>query len=106
MQSINQKSSLLTQRSFDQSNTVYDNSNPRKSTINLSSTSKGSSTTNLKEKPRIPLIRDKSAPSTGTSRRSSVVKSSENDLEKIKGKSFDEKYRKTIKKRRKIFGFF
>lgn len=97
MQSKNQKP-LLTHHSFDQTNSIIEQSNPRKSMINLS---KGISTLNLKEKPRIPIIRDKSVPSTTTtSRRPSTTGHIEDDSDKTKTKSID---RKAFKKRRKYF---
>jgi hypothetical protein len=104
MQTTNEKS-LVTQRSFDQTSSGYDDRNPRKSMINLSSSSKGSSTINLKEKARIPIIRDKSAPNSTVSRRTTMIEQSETDIEKPKLKNFEDKYRKTIKKRRKIYYF-
>jgi hypothetical protein len=62
----------------------------------------------LKEKtlsrPRIPIIRDKSAPNTPylnpvLSRRTTSAGQHRIDLEKTKLKSFEEKYRKNLKKR-------
>jgi len=100
MQSTNEKS-LIIQRSFDQTSSGYEDRNPRKSMVNLSST-KGSSTINLKEKARIPIIRDKSAPNSTVSRRTTMIGQSGIDIEKTKLKNFEDKYRKTIKKRRKI----
>jgi hypothetical protein len=116
MQSKNEKS-LITQRSFDNANSIYEdriqtkndnnnnNNNSRKSMINLSVSSKGSSVINLKEKPRIPIIRDKSAPNSTGLRRTTMIGQSEIALEKTKLKSFEDKYRKTIKKRCKNFHF-
>jgi len=73
--------------------------------INLSVSSKGSSVINLKEKPRIPIIRDKSVPNSTGLRRTTMIGQSEIALEKTKLKSFEDKYRKTIKKRCKKFHF-
>ena len=105
MQSTNDKS-LLTQHSFDhtnslqkqtsEENTQTTDNNSRKSMIDLSS-SKRISTTNLKEKPRIPIIRDKSAPNPKTT----LTSQSTIDTDKTKTKLFQDKYRRTIKKRRK-----
>jgi hypothetical protein len=105
MQSKNDKS-LITQHSFDHSNSIHNqmyedrpklvDANPRKSMINLSST------INLKEKPRIPIIRDRSVPNPTAIRRTTIVEQNNIDIKKTKMKSCEEKYRKTIKKRRKI----
>ena len=110
MQSATGKT-LLTQRSFDQTQMRdgYYNT-PRKSMVNLSTTSaKNVSIGNLKEKMRIPMIRDKSAPGAVTSRRPTVTGQNEISLGKAKLKSLEEKYRKTIKKGRKntvfVLGF-
>lgn len=100
MQSKNEKS-LITQRSFDQTSSGYEDRNARKSMVNLSS-AKGLSTINLKEKARIPIIRDKSAPNSTVARRTTMIEQSGIDIEKTKLKNFEDKYRKTIKKRRKI----
>ncbi len=107
MQSTNDKS-LLTQRSFDHTdsfqNQISENrtqtidNNSRKSMIDLSS-SKRISTTNLKEKPRIPIIRDKSAPNPKTT----ITAQNTIDTDKTKTKPVQDKYRKNIKKRRKDF---
>ncbi|CAF0948351.1 unnamed protein product [Adineta ricciae] len=112
MQSKNDRP-LLTQHSFDQTDSIYkqlyeDRPRPnddtsRKSMMNL--TSKATSTMNLKEKVRIPIIRDKSVPATIPVRRTTTTTAagpttpSRVDMEKTKTKSFEEKYRKTIKKR-------
>ena len=112
MQSKNDRP-LLTQRSFDQTDSIYkqlyedrprpNDDNSRKSMMNL--TSKATSTMNLKEKVRIPIIRDKSVPATIPVRRTTTTTAagpttpSRVDMEKTKTKSFEEKYRKTIKKR-------
>jgi hypothetical protein len=56
---------------------------------------------NLKDKIKIPMIRDKSAPGSVTTRRPTVTGQNEISLGKAKLKSLEEKYRKTIKKRRK-----
>jgi hypothetical protein len=108
MQSKNDKS-LITQHSFDHSNSIHNqmyedrpklvDANPRKSMINLSST------INLKEKPRIPIIRDRSVPNPTAIRRTTIVEQNNIDIKKTKMKSCEEKYRKTIKKRRKIIYF-
>jgi len=108
MQSKNDKS-LITQHSFDHSNSIHSqmyedrpklvDANPRKSMINLSST------INLKEKPRIPIIRDRSVPNPTATRRTTIVEQNNIDIKKTKMKSVEEKYRKTIKKRRKIIYF-
>jgi hypothetical protein len=109
MNSSNDKS-LSTQRSFDQTNShqnqTSDNrtqtidTNSRKSMIDLTS-SKISSATNSKEKPRLPFIRDKSAPNpSSTMTGQNII-----DTDKAKLKSVEDKHRKTIKKRRKHFIF-
>lgn len=95
----NSPKSLLTQRSFDQRQSRTINQ-PRNSMINLP-TSKNSSMVNLKDKPRIPMIREKSAPNTSSSRRTTMVPQSDMNLGKTKLKSLEEKYRKTIRKQRK-----
>ena len=70
---------------------------------------------NLKEKtlsrPRIPIIRDKSAPNTPflnpvLSRRTTSAGQHRIDIEKAKVKSFEEKYRKNLKKRGKEIDSF
>jgi hypothetical protein len=103
MQSTTDKS-LLIQRSLDQAKmkeSCY-NTSPRKSMVNLSSL-KNSSMVNLKDKPRIPMIRDKSAPPNSIlTRRTTMAGQNEMNLGKIKLKSLEEKYRKTIKKQRKF----
>lgn len=62
----------------------------------------------LKEKtlsrPRIPIIRDKSAPNTpflnpSLSRRTTTAGQHRVEVDKTKVKSLEEKYRKTVKKR-------
>ena len=90
---------LLTHHSFDQTNSAYEDLYSQQSMINLSSTSKGSSIVNLKDKPRISMIRDKSVPNSTISRRITMTDQNVIDLEKTKLKSFDDKHRKTIKKR-------
>jgi len=103
MQSTTDKS-LPIQRSFDQAKmkeSCY-NTSPRKSMVNLSSL-KNSSVINLKDKPRIPMIRDKSAPPNSIlTRRTTMAGQNEMNLGKIKLKSLEDKYRKTIKKQRKF----
>jgi hypothetical protein len=107
MQSTTDKS-LPIQRSFDQAKmkeSCY-NTSPRKSMVNLSSL-KNSSMVNLKDKPRIPMIRDKSAPPNSIlTRRTTMAGQNEMNLGKIKLKSLEEKYRKTIKKQRKFISVF
>ncbi|UJR36942.1 hypothetical protein I4U23_029651 [Adineta vaga] len=109
MQSKNDKS-LLTQRSFDQTDSIYQkmyedrtrstDGNSRKSLVNLmTSSSKALSSTNLKDKIRIPIIRDKSVPATIPVRQTMTAGQTYVDVEKTKTKSVEEKYRKTIKKR-------
>ncbi|CAF3542722.1 unnamed protein product [Adineta steineri] len=115
MQSKNEKS-LIMQRSFDHTELVskptYEDrtqsidDNSRKSRISLlSPSSKMSSTNTSREKLRIPMIRDKSVPNSILTRRTSLIEqngnttTTNNNIEKSKSKSFEEKYRKTIKKR-------
>ncbi|CAF2925708.1 unnamed protein product [Rotaria sp. Silwood2] len=81
------------------------------SSVISSSTTKATTTTNsglLKEKtpsrPRIPIIRDKSAPNApylnpSLSRRTTTAGQARMDIEKSKLKSFEERYKKNIKKR-------
>ena len=97
MQSTSAKS-LLTQRSLDQRQSRTINQ-PRNSMVNLP-TSKNSSMINLKEKPRIPMIRETSAPNASSTRRTTMVPPNEMSLAKTKLKSLEEKYRKTIRKQR------
>jgi hypothetical protein len=104
MQSKNEKI-LITQHSFDQTDSIEKEHNPRKSMINLSSSTRALSIINLKEKPRIPIIRDKSVPNSTITRRTTMIGQSEINLDKTKLKSFDDKHRKTIKKHRNILNF-
>lgn len=98
MQSTNEKF-IKTQWSLDQMQTKENNNNtPRKSMVNLSAGY-------LKEKPRIPIIRDKSVPNSDLPRRTTMAAQTGIDLGKTKLKSLEEKYRKAIKKRRKISFF-
>jgi hypothetical protein len=117
MQTTNDKL-LPTQRSLDHADAVkkqmhddrsdvYDK-NSGTSMVNLSSR-RLSSAINIKDKPRIPMIRDKSAPNPGENKFHSIIPKrtmatgqNKVDLEKTKIKSFEEKSRKTMKKRGKM----
>ncbi|CAF2707840.1 unnamed protein product [Rotaria sp. Silwood2] len=108
-QSRNDKS-VIKQRSFDHTDTIERqmcdgrtsriDCNTRKSMNNLLSSSKASLTINSKDKPlRIPIIRDKSVPSSTLSRRTTIVEQDEINIEKTKLKPYEDKYRRTITKR-------
>jgi hypothetical protein len=115
--SINPNPSSPSQRSSFQSSKSIDIDSPHLDQIPLS-TKPYESMTNLRQKiplnsglkektlsrPRIPIIRDKSAPNTPylnpvLSRRTTSAGQHRIDLEKTKLKSFEEKYRKNLKKR-------
>lgn len=115
---INPMQSSTSQRSSFQSSKSIDTDSPHhhqpplstktyESMTNLT-TKKIPSSSGLKEKtlsrPKIPIIRDKSAPNTPylnptLSRRTTSAGQHRIDMEKTKLKSFEEKYRKNLKKR-------
>ncbi|CAF4540050.1 unnamed protein product [Rotaria sp. Silwood1] len=109
MQSRNDRSTIK-QRSFDHTDTIQRpmygdrtsriDHNTRKSLSNLSTSSKVTLTTNLKDKPlRMPIIRDKSAPNPTLSRQTTIVGQDEINLEKSNLQSYDDKYRRVLTKR-------
>jgi hypothetical protein len=115
--SINPNPSSVSQRTSFQSSKSIDTDAPHLhktplSTKNFESmtnlTPKMPVNSGLKEKtlsrPKIPIIRDKSAPNTPylnpvLSRRTTSAGQHRVDIEKTKLKSFEEKYRKSLKKR-------
>ena len=66
----------------------------RQSMVNLSS-----SRQNLKDKPPLSIIRDKSAPNANLSRRTTMTTPSRNSVEKVQTKPLEDKYHKSMKKR-------
>jgi regulating synaptic membrane exocytosis protein 2 len=114
---INPNPSSASQRTSFQSSKSIDTDSPHLHQIPLSTknyesmtnlTPKMPANSGLKEKtlsrPKIPIIRDKSAPNTpylnpALSRRTTSAGQHRVDLEKAKLKSFEEKYRKNTKKR-------
>lgn len=100
----------IKQRSFDHTDLIdnpisddflsTDDDSSRKSRNNLISASKTSLTANSKDKPRLPIIRDRSAPNPVLSRRTTVIGQDVIQLEKTKSKSAENKYRNLLIKRR------
>lgn len=73
----------------------------RKSMVNLSASSKTSLTVDAKDKPRMPIIRDRSAPSSTAGRRVTIIGQSGMNVERSKLKPLEDRYRRAITKRRK-----
>ena len=97
---------LLTQHSFDQSVSMTKQMNrnlmniadrpSRQSMINLAALK-----VNPKDKPKIPMIRDKSTPNTAQLRRGTMTTAARGSVDKTLVNSLEEKYGKTIKNRGK-----
>jgi hypothetical protein len=108
--STSQRSSFQSSKSIDtDSPHIYQTSLPTKAYESMTNlTQKIPLNSGLKEKtlsrPRIPIIREKNVPNTpylnpALSRRTTSAGQHRIDLEKTKLKSFEEKYRKNLKKR-------
>lgn len=81
---------------------------PLPTTTTISTINSNLSKAKATSKPKIPIIRDKSAPNApylnpSLTRRTTTTAQSRTDSEKTKLKSFEERYRKNMKKRGKFY---
>ncbi|CAM4895992.1 unnamed protein product [Rotaria socialis] len=96
--SVDHADSIQRAISDEPSSTI--DSSSRKSMTNLSSTSKTLLASKIKDKPRIPIIRDRSAPhATLSTRRVTIVGEDGASIEKSKLKPLEDRYRRAITKR-------